>query len=391
MPRFVKRFFKSLLLNIVLPAAYKWHSRRPVEPKKCVFADARSSEMPESMRLMHEKCIAEGLCVRRFLLDFGACSPFTLMAHILRFMKEYATAGLVFVCDFYLPLYGCAKRPETVVVQLWHGCGALKKFGHSTPDDMPAYLSKKGHTNYSLAPVSAPAAVPHFCEAFRAGTDVVKPLGVSRTDVLFDKPSLEKRRADFLRRHPEAKGKKVLLYAPSFRGDASDPAPFPLPDFARMTDALGGEYALLVKLHPLMHKKRALAGRPLGGFIDCGGEDSLTLLYAADILVTDYSSILFEHALLGKAVYIYAPDYDKYASVRGFYIDYARCLPCPVCKTTDELIDAVKGVGVYDYQKLSAFASAYMSSCDGRATERIFGNAVRLSETVLKRPSKTGP
>lgn len=390
MSRFVKRFFKSLLLDIVLPAAYKWHSRRPVEPKKCVFADAHSSEMPESMRLMYEKCVAEGLCVRRFLLDFGSCGPFALMTHILRFVREYATAGLVFVCDFYLPLYGCVKRPETVVVQLWHGCGALKKFGHSTPDDIPAYLSKKAHTNYSLVPVSAPAAVPHFCEAFRTGEDVVKPLGVSRTDVLFDKPALEKCRADFLERHPEARGKKILLYAPSFRGEASDPAPFPLPDFARMTDELGGEYALLVKLHPHMHKKRALTADMLGGFIDCGGEDSLTLLYAADVLVTDYSSILFEHALLGKAVYIYAPDYDKYVGVRGFYIDYTECLPCPLCRTTDELIDAVKGADSYDYRKLAAFADTYMSACDGHATERIFEAAVKMSEAALKTPGAAG-
>ena len=128
-----------------------------------------------------------------------------------------------------------------------------------------------------------------------------------------------------------------MLYAPTFRGqrvtDARSPTDL---DLALLRDRLGDDHVVLVRSHPLV-RADARPGATLGAFaIDVSDHPDVNeLLLVSDVLVTDYSSIIFEFALLDRPMLFFAPDLDAYERERGFYADYRTWVPGPVLETTE--------------------------------------------------------
>ncbi len=373
---YIKQKAKSVLLKIVLPILYRFHSRKEINPNKCVFADARGAKIPFHMELMRDECIRMGNEVVEFYADFSKCGIRELIRQISGFIKEYATCRCVFICDYYMPVYGCKRRDGTSVVQLWHGSGLFKKFGYATEDDIPKSFTARAHTNYTLVTVSAEISRESYARAMDVDVDIIKALGISSTDMLFDDEYIDGQREEFFRRYPHLEGKKIITYAPSFRGSASSPDDFELPDFDKLSRDLGEEYALLIKLHPLMYKRVGDLEALPSNCYNCGGEDIYRLLIVSSALVSDYSAIINEASLLGRAVLFYAPDLDEYQSKRGFFINYREDLPGSICATTEELSAHLRDLDRYDYENLAAFASKFMGACDGNSTRRIYEDAM---------------
>lgn len=133
----LRQYIKMLLQNVLLPMVYFCFRHRPVRKGSVLFADAHHDEMPFSMRRMYEEvqlgCADEGqdkeekTQIELFVRDFNGMSFGALALWLLRFMKQYATAEYVFICDYFLPVSSCRKRKETKVVQLWHSCGLMKR------------------------------------------------------------------------------------------------------------------------------------------------------------------------------------------------------------------------------------------------------------------------
>jgi CDP-ribitol ribitolphosphotransferase len=95
-------------------------------------------------------------------------------------------------------------------------------------------------------------------------------------------------------------------------------------------------------------------------------------MIAADVCVTDYSSLVFEWSLLARPIAFLSPDREEYDDWRGFYYDYDDMTPGPVFNTTAEVAEwTLSAIEGYDYQGLEDFRAKFMSSCDGRATKRI--------------------
>ena len=376
---YIKQKAKTILLKIVLPILYKFHSRKEIDENKCVFADARGAKIPFHMELMRDECIRMGNEVVEFYADFSKCGIVELIRQIYGFIKEYATCRCVFICDYYMPVYGCKKREGTSVVQLWHGSGLFKKFGYATEDDIPKSFTARAHTNYTLVTVSAPISRKYYAEAMDVDIVIIKALGISSTDMLFDDEYLNRQREEFFCKYAHLKGKKIITYAPSFRGSASDPDDFDLPDFDKLSRDLGDQYALMIKLHPLMYKRVGdLAALPSNCY-NCGDEDIYRLLIVSTALVSDYSAIINEASLLDRAVLFYAPDLEEYRSKRGFFINYEEDLPGSISTSTEELSTHLRDLDKYDYDKLRAFASKFMGACDGSSTRRIYEEAMRKS------------
>lgn len=96
------------------------------------------------------------------------------------------------------------------------------------------------------------------------------------------------------------------------------------------------------------------------------------LMCAADVCITDYSSLIFEYSLLDKPLVFYAFDLEEYGGWRGFYYDFSELTPGPVCTNMEALCACLAQAGdAYDREKLRAFRQKFMSSCDGRSTSRI--------------------
>lgn len=379
-------YYVYFVLKILYPSIYKKYSKRPVDENKVVFVEIRLPKLTNSFQIMYDILYANTdydiHC--HFLRNTFVPRP-EYRARCKAMVKDIATAKYVFFDEATNVTGNFDIRPETVVTQLWHGCGAFKKFGFSTADaifgasrkDMERYPFNR---NYTHVTVSSPEVVWAYEEAMRYTPEsgVVKPLGSSRTDIFYDKDFIQKSYDTLYELFPEAKGKKVILYAPTFRGRVAKAKSPNVLSPSQLHEALGDEYVLITKHHPLVRKRPKIPASLLGTFaMDFTNDMSIeSLLCVSDICISDYSSLIFEYSLFEKPMIFLAHDLDEFFDWRGFYYDYDELTPGPVVKTNEEIIDYISNIDkLFNKQEVIDFKNKFMSSCDGHATERIIETA----------------
>lgn len=358
----VKQYIKYALQKTLLPLCYNIDRRKPVDSKLVLFADSNSSVPPESMTALMDELEKRGYVCEPHCCDFSKAGFAQMIKFMCRFMNRYAQARAVVVCNYFVPLHACNKRPETCAVQLWHSCGAFKKFGYSSESDISKHFHGSVAKNIDLVTVSSPLCESVFAEAFRLSDGVAKATGVCRTDKLTDKAYTDLCRSKLYKAHPELEGKKLLLYLPTFRGDAGKAYSVGHEEIYKLDKALGDEWFTAVRMHP----------RIKNGRCDLCDMTTNELLPCADMLITDYSSAVFEFSLFDKPMLLWCPDLEEYTAQRDFYLDLRRDMPCPVVTEAEKLGQAVRDE--YEGFKSGAyseFREKYMSSCDGKATSRV--------------------
>lgn len=294
---------------------------------------------------------------------------------ILRFFflkpLQMARAEYIFMDNAFLPMAYLKIRPQTTVVQLWHGTGTIKKFGQDVNQGKLFELEKKANQNLDYVIVSSDATKELYAGCFGVAEDQVKVLGLPRTDLLFSQKELQKRRKQFLEQYPELENKKLILYAPTFR-DQETEHPRMMLDLDQMAKNLPKEYCLGLRLHPFVARQFQMDERYQGKIYDFSTYDNLnTLLMSTDILISDYSSIIFEYCVFGRPMIFYAYDLEEFSDHgRGFYKDYESYVPGPVVRTTQELLDVVKDQK-WDMNYLKKFFEQAYQYQDGRSTKRV--------------------
>lgn len=369
---YVKQIAKMLMQQIYMPALYRRYSKRPIEKGLVLFADGhtRNGSIPFSMQKMYEavKDLSD-YHIESYLTSFQSTGYISMLRWIRRFMKRYAVSEYVFICDNFLPVSSCRKRKETTVVQLWHSGGILKKSGYDTTDDIPKMYKGNVYQNYDLVTVSAPAVVPVFNSFMRMQEGIVQATGTSRSDWYFDESWNAANRERFYDRYPEARGKKVVMWAPTFRGNAGNPELYGMDAIQAVMQETKEQYFWLIKLHP------HLEGKGMESNCDILSEK---LLAVTDLMITDYSSILFDYLTYQKPFVLFAPDLAEYESTRGFYLPYDS-YPAAVVTEGSQLKDAIvqelSGRAKSELQEAYAY---HMGSCDGHATHRIL-NKIGMS------------
>lgn len=294
-----------------------------------------------------------------------------------------ATARVFIVDDYYFPIYVIRPRPGTTIVQTWHAAGAFKKFGLSVLDKSfgaTEALTRQVriHGNYDVCLVGSRAGAVFYGEAFgqpvgRFATEV----GIPRTDILFDEAWRARTAAAVRARYGIDADRRIVLYAPTFRGDSVSAAVAgPVLDLDRLHAVLGSDHVIMLRLHPFVRTGLTIPS-PLAGFaIDVSDHPEINdLLVASDALVTDYSSVIFEYSLLRRPMIFFAPDLDAYEGERGFYFDYRTGVPGPVCTTTDEVAAYLRD-GTVDLARIDAFREWGFDAADGHATQRFIERIV---------------
>lgn len=360
---FLKQCLKMFIQGVFLPVVYELYRSQPVIPKRVVFADAHHLALPFSMEEMHRRASDAGFEVIDYLDDYTQMSLSAQLKSMVGFMKLYATAHYVFICDYYLPAASCRKKWETVLIQLWHSGGLMKKAGFDAPEDIPPFYRLNPHKNYDLMTVSAPCVADVLTKAMHLRDGVAQPTGISRSDVYFSSAYQAACRERLEQAYPDSRGKKIILWAPTFRGNAAAPWLAGTEAVCSLQKELGGHYLVLIKGHPNIDRHNRVSNCEI---------PSEQLLPVTDLLITDYSSILFDYIIYEKPFVLFAPDYQEYAEKRGFYIDYFS-LPAPVVTDGDRLAEAVRStLDCPDTAGLARCREYHMGSCDGHATQRIW-------------------
>lgn len=379
--RVKNRIFKIITLRIIFPRAYYKNAKKPINPNKVVFIEVRLPEITNSFKLLYDKLITE--------YDYEIHShflrnTFVPMGEYVRrckdMMEDIATAKYVFVNEASDVVSCVNMRKETIVTQTWHGCGAFKKFGFSTAELIFGESKKEMlrfpfYKNYTHVTLSSPEIAWAYEEAMNLhdNKQAIKPIGTSRTDVFYDDKFIEDSFKKLYAFMPTAKGKKIILYAPTFRGRVANGKTPNMLNVKMFKEELSEEYVLLIKHHPLVRKPPAIPESCMDFASDLSDAMSIEeLLAISDICISDYSSLVFEYSLYERPLIFFSYDLSEYFDWRGFYYDYNELAPGPVFKTNLEMIDYIKNIDTrFDKARVHAFREKFMSSCDGKATERL--------------------
>lgn len=380
---------QRLILKYSINGVYLVSSVLPVK-KRVVFATHRATELCDNFKFIYQEMQSQELDFEYvFLLKKmkkGLKNQFTYFLHLLKATHYLATSSHFIIDDYYFPVYVIKPRKGTEIIQVWHGCGAFKKFGYSILDkdygaDNEYVKIIPIHKNYSNVLVSSPEVKKYYAEAFNMSEDNIQTIGIPRTDIFFDKAIKEQAIERVYKAYPELKGKKLVLYAPTFRGATQSTIKTGIPfDIKKVIETLDEDTLLGFKMHPLVQNSVSL--EELSGALDLSAYPEINeLLLVADCLITDYSSTIFEYALLERPMIFYAHDKEAYTKERDFYYDYDELVPGPIAQSTEELIIALRSVDD-NLEEIKAFKEKFFNFADGKSSERF------VQQLILKESSQ---
>ncbi|MDD6728072.1 MAG: CDP-glycerol glycerophosphotransferase family protein [Eubacteriales bacterium] len=378
---FLKTSFKrsNFTTNIRKPlfalcrAYYKLLSRKEIKQNRVTFMSGRRDELGGNPLFVYDLIKDRDDIDFQFLL-FSDPSGHNKIGNVIKFLKLYATSKVVIVDDYFRLLNLVDKRDGVKLFQLWHACGAFKTFGFTR-------LGKKGgpkqtdpnHRMYDYAIVSSQEIAKHYAEGFGLSDENVVATGIPRTDIFMDKAYADRVTNDFYGRYPQLSNKKIMLFAPTFRGNGQMSAFYPTSAFnpVEVYEELKGEYAILIKLHPFCQERFEIPEEYKDVIIDLSDDDELNdLLFVTDLLVTDYSSVVFEASLLNIPMLFYAFDLYDYISSRDFYYDFESFVPGKIVFSQHELVSSIEE-NDFSAEKVDGFKNKFFDHLDGKSSQRV--------------------
>ncbi|WP_180955103.1 bifunctional glycosyltransferase/CDP-glycerol:glycerophosphate glycerophosphotransferase [Peribacillus deserti] len=264
------------------------------------------------------------------------------------------------------------KKKDQVYVQTWHGT-PLKRMGYDqkklpSAEELAKLKVQTNAWNYFVSP--NPYSTEIFRRAFRYVGEIIES-GYPRNDILITQPQdvVKKVRNHF--RIPE--GKKVTLFAPTFRD--WDPNSFQktLRDIQTLSKSVNENSVVLLRLHYLLSSRISNQDLPPNIINASTYQDISELYLISDNLVTDYSSVMFDYALLKRPIILYTYDLEEYLSRRGTYFDLVKKAPGPVCGDIEEVVfylNNSQSLNEYN-EALNRFSSEFGSIEDGQASRKV--------------------
>ena len=358
--RFVLKIIVILLNLIFAPMKLL-----PVQDK-VTFISRQSDDKSEDMELLKAELIRQSPQIKLIFLckklEGNLAYKMAYCFHVLRQMYHIATSKVVVLDSYCIAVSVLCQRKSLTVIQMWHALGALKRFGLSivgegegSSRDLAESMSM--HKNYTWVLTSGSACLPYFSEAFGYDEKAVKVMSLPRVDKLTDDEFARSAVKRVRERYPRFEGKKIVVYAPTFRKDK---------DISREIDDLAekfddGEYIFVLKKHPLMKETcdNCLTDEEFS---------TLEMLFAADYVICDYSAVIFEAAILKKPLFFYTFDYDTYGAARDFYIDYMKEMPGVISDDPSCIADSIKE-DKYDLERVEKFGRKFVEKQENCAKD----------------------
>lgn len=344
----------------------------PLDGNKILFLSRQSNKLSLDFKLLQEKLLSENpnlkivaICHR---LDDRKKGLVGFAVDMLRSMYHLATSK-VCVLDAYWPAVSLLEhREELTVIQMWHAAGKIKKSGYQTlgkpggrNTEMANLLAM--HKNYDYIIAGGKAWNPYYCASFGVSEDKLVNIGLPRIDYLISTEQENKKKVYSV--YPELQEKEIILYAPTFRRHSEI-------QWHELEDQVDFDrYHLIIKYHPNHHADQFDEKVYL-----CPEFQSIELLSVCDYLITDYSAISVEAAVLNKKTYYYLFDYNHYSEDNGLNVNPFEAMPG--CTFTDPAaLMASLSSGEYNQKALDQYREKYLPENLGTST-------AQLTELILK-------
>ena len=289
-------------------------------------------------------------------------------------IAKIAKADIILVDD-YVPAFNSVRLADSVrVIQLWHAGAGFKGVGYARWGHFGCPAPYSAHRRNDFAIADSMAIREFFSEPFGLLEEQVIPTGMPRMDAYLDEDNREKTEQALYESYPGFKGKRVILFAPTYRGRNRKTAyyPYELIDFEALyrycedTDSV-----VLFKMHPWVPGEVEIAPQYRDRFFSMNAYPNINdLFYITDLLITDYSSCIYEFMLMKKPMLFFAFDRERYSVSRGFHRDYASNIPGKLCTTFDEVLRAMREED-YEFDKVERMLPQYFDHADTGSCDRV--------------------
>jgi CDP-glycerol glycerophosphotransferase len=364
---------------------------RRTEPLRdaVIYTSFHGRQYSDSPRAIHEELVRRGAPLEHlWVVADGQCEVPPSATVIRDGSSEHydalATARYVVTNDHFPDWF--ARRPDQLCLQTWHGT-PLKRLGFDVTarrndgNRFTRWAQQVENWQYVLSP--NPFSTPILRRAYAVEGEMLET-GYPRDDVLAG-ADRDARTQELRRRLGIPDGMRTVLYAPTYRDHVYDRnGRYRLDlhlDLERLRAAVGDDTVILFRKHHYIVDP--VPTDPHGFIRDVSRyPDGTELMLAADVLVTDYSSMMFDYANTGRPMLFFTYDLDAYADeIRGFYVDFTEIVPGPLLRTTDDVADALgdlEGVQASFAERYGEFTRRFCKLDDGQASARVVD---RLFET----------
>lgn len=355
----------------------------PIKKNKIVCCNMKGKRYGDNPKYIVDEIIRQKLDYEIIWLmkdEFDADLPQEVRKGKYNFFSIiYHLATAKFWIDSNTKQYGLLKRKNQYYIQTWHGSYGLKKIFGDLSDKMNFFDKKNLNHNSKIEDLlisNSKATTEIYRRAFWYQGEILE-CGSPRNDIFYeDKEIYIKKIKDFFR----LKDVKIVLYAPTYRSDYSTTEMHL--NFERLLQALNrkfdSEWVILVRLHPYNMVDAEKFIHYTDRILNATDYNVMQeLLVASDILISDYSSCIFDFVTGGKTCFLYATDVEKYKDERDFYFDIQK-LPFPLAESNDELEHNILTFDAKQYQIKLKQLFEQVGLCDnGNACKQVVEWIVR--------------
>ena len=342
----------------------------PVQNK--VVMISRNTTKPSVDFLMLKEEIERTSSAKVVILPHKMKSKFQHGLQVFVEMWHLATSKTAIVDGYVIPVSILTHKKELKIIQIWHALGAIKKFGYQTigkkagnSEEMAEVMSM--HKNYTYVTAPSKITAETYAKCFNVSKRKILKIGMPRVDYLLNEEIARKNREEMLEKFNLGQ-KKVILYVPTFRKKGRTHAE----KLIEVVDL--DKYDLMIKLHPLDKTEITESD---GVTVIREEIDAARILPVADFVISDYSAIAMEAALLRKPLFFWDYDMKKYEKDCGLTLDYKKEMPGVVAKKPGKILEAIEEFEKSETlqkkynKKLNKFLDKYIETRDGKCTRKI--------------------
>ncbi len=363
----------------VLISLFKWHLQivyffiklfTKVDNKKILFLSRQSNEPSIDFELMRDDLhkrypdyeltiLTKRMNRRNFIAYYF---------HLYKQMTSIAKSKVVLADDYIIPISILKHKKETTIIEICHGISNIKQFGYQTLKKESGRGEKmaklmKMHRGYDYLISTSAETSKFYAKAFDMPLSKIVNIGNPKIDYIL---GLGKYKDKVYKKYPKLKDKPTILYVSTFRTYDDD---F-LEQFVKAAPT--DKFNIIINIHPTAYDYHPDIDKYITNdeIYRCRDFSTQELLSVADICITDYSSFIFECAILEKPTYLFISDYKKYIKNNGLNVDVKKELGKYAFEDAKKMFKEISK-NKYDYSVIKQLKDKYVSNCDGKATQTL--------------------